>query len=60
MPSAQDIASHGRIGKVSALTIGSMGRLRGAFRFVEDFGLKVIELVSQVSTAIGLKSEVNQ
>lgn len=60
MTDAANIASHGRVGKVSALTIASHGRLRGAFRFVEDFGIKVLELVSQVSTAIRLKSGVNQ
>ncbi len=58
--SAQNIVSKGRLGRVSALTIASHGRLRGAVGLLEALGGKVLELVSQISTAITLKSQVRE
>lgn len=61
MPTADSIASHGKTGKVSALSIGSLGRL---LKSVEEIivGAKeeIIHLVSAIHPIMELISKVGK
>ena len=58
MTDGRNIASWGRAGKPSGLTAASWGRLK-AVPVIILVG-KVLELVSQVSSALYFKSQVNR
>lgn len=61
MPSADSIASHGRTGKVSALSIGSLGRLiKGIEEIIVTAKTEIISLVSAIHPVMELISKVGK
>jgi len=59
MTGADNIASHGRTRKVSALSIASFGRLyRGIREIVEVTIAEIMNLVSRVKTVLNMTSEI--
>lgn len=60
MPSAESIASHGKTKKVSALAIGSLGRLQKVVEEIIDIGkTEIINLISTVRKVMNLGSRVD-
>jgi len=60
MTRADSIASHGRVGKVSALSITSFGRLYKAIEEIIVVGVtEIMHLVSKINTTINLISRVD-
>jgi hypothetical protein len=56
MTSADKIASHGRTGRVSALTIASFGRLAKAVAI--KIIVEVMRLISEISQRLELTSRI--
>ncbi len=56
MTDAQNIASHGRIGQVSAATISSLGRIRQ--NFAEFARVEIMRIASFISRIITGNSEI--
>jgi len=61
MPTADSIASHGKTGRVSALSIGSLGRLlRGIEEVIISAKTEIINLVSAIHPVMELISKVGK
>lgn len=58
-PNASSIASHGRTGQVSAMSIGSWGRLTGVREVIGQVIKEVIFLIGKFSPIVSLRGEVS-
>jgi hypothetical protein len=61
MPGAEQIASHGRTGKVSATALGSFGRLlKGIEEVIVTAKTEIISLVSAIHPIMNLVSRIDE
>lgn len=61
MPGAEQIASHGKTGKVSAITLGSFGRLiKGIEEIIITAKTEIISLVSAIRPIMNLISRIDE
>lgn len=60
--SGMSIASHGRVGKTSGMSIGSLGRLYKAIVTIPEVVVvgiaEIMKLVSRVKMVMGIESEI--